>query len=65
MATNKEKAVAGAEDSEIKFSKSQIVKSKRYAVRRDALNALLKDDKKYSFSEVEKILDKFDKGGKK
>lgn len=47
-----------------KFTKAQIVKSNKYMARRDALNALLVDEKKYSFAEVEGILKKFDKGGK-
>ncbi|MFY0521305.1 hypothetical protein ACOMCU_26295 [Lysinibacillus sp. UGB7] len=47
-----------------KFTKSQIVKSNKYMTRRDALNALLEDNKQYSFTEVDGILKKFDKGGK-
>ncbi|MBY0122154.1 hypothetical protein H0173_09485 [Bacillus sp. S/N-304-OC-R1] len=55
-------AVKG-EVAALTFSKSQIVKSRRYAARCDALNALLEDGKTYSFSEVDKILNKFDEGG--
>ncbi len=47
-----------------KFTKVQIVKSNKYMARRDALNALLVDGKKYSFTDVDGILKKFDKGGK-
>ncbi|MEG0258712.1 MAG: hypothetical protein RR595_08540 [Lysinibacillus sp.] len=47
------------------FTKSQIVKSDKYATCRDALNALLDDSKEYSFTEVNEILKKFDEGGKK
>lgn len=46
------------------FTKAQIVKSNKYMTRRDALNALLEADKMYSFTEVDEILKKFDKGGK-
>lgn len=46
-----------------KFSKEQLVKSQRYIHRRDALNALLVEDKTYSFAQVDDILNKFDKGG--
>lgn len=42
-----------------KFSKSQIVNSKRYANRRDLLTALLDAGKEYSFSDVEEIINKF------
>lgn len=46
------------------FSKEQLVRSQKYYHRRDALNALLEDEKKYSFVQVDEILEKFDKGGK-
>lgn len=46
------------------FTKVQIVKSNKYMARRDALNALLEGGKLYSFTEVDGILKKFDKGGK-
>lgn len=47
-----------------KFTKVQLVQSKKYVHRRDALNALLEDNKTYSFTEVDGILKKFDEGGK-
>lgn len=47
-----------------KFTKVQLVQSAKYVHRRDALNALLEDDKSYSFTKVDEILKKFDKGGK-
>lgn len=50
---------------EPKFSKAQIIKSQKFATRRDALNAILKDSEKYSLKEVDAILKKFDEGGKK
>lgn len=46
------------------FTKEQLVQSKKYVHRRDALNALLDGGKTYSFTEVDGILKKFDKGGK-
>lgn len=42
-----------------KFSKSQIVNSKKYSNRRDLLAALLEQDKEYSFSDIEEIINKF------
>lgn len=45
------------------FTKSQLVKSQKYIHRRDALNALLNDEKAYSFAEVDEILKKFEGGG--
>lgn len=41
------------------YSKDSIVKSKKYSNRKDLLNALLKDDKSYTFNEVDDIIDKF------
>lgn len=42
--------------------KSSILRSKRFAHRRDALTVLLKDDEFYTLEQVEKILDDFMKG---
>lgn len=50
---------------ELKFTKQQLLKSQKYANRRDALQALLKDDETYTDEQVKQILDKFYKGGKK
>lgn len=47
-----------------KFTKAQLSKSQKYIHRRDALNALLKDDEQYSFAQADEILKKFDKGVK-
>lgn len=44
------------------FTKSQLVKSQKYIHRRDALNALLNNEKTYSFAEVDGILKKFEGG---
>ena len=46
------------------FTKDQLVQSKKYVHRRDALNALLDGGKSYSFDEVDNILKQFDEGGK-
>lgn len=47
---------------EIRFSKQVILKSKKYENRIDLLGALLKDKKKYTFTEVDSILSEFLKG---
>lgn len=44
------------------FSKEQLLKSKKYADRRDALSVLLSDDKMYTLSDADKILTEFMKG---
>ena len=57
---NEEKTVVKAE--KVVFSKEQIVNSKKYANRRDLLGALLENGKKYTFEQVDAIIDKFMKG---
>lgn len=42
-----------------KFSKQQLISSKKYAFQRDVLNALLKDGQVYTFSEVDQQLNIF------
>lgn len=41
------------------FTKEQILKSKKYATRRDLVNVLLEDGKNYSLKEVDKLIDSF------
>ncbi len=55
-------AKAKLETKEVKFSKEQILKSKKYENERDVINALLKEDKKYSFSDIDKLINDFMKG---
>lgn len=43
----------------VKFSKEQILASNRFKERRDAIGAILKDDKEYSIDEVERMYKKF------
>jgi len=50
------------EVKENKFSKEQLLKSQKYKDERDLINALLKEDKKYSLSDVDKLIDEFMKG---
>ncbi|MCC0669393.1 hypothetical protein KGF46_14505 [Clostridioides sp. ZZV14-6153] len=51
-----------SKEENYKFTKEQIVNSKRYVNRKDLLNAILKDDELYSFSQVEDRINKFMKG---
>lgn len=45
-----------------KFTKGQLTGAARYQNRRDLLQAVLKDDMKYSHEEVEKIIADYMKG---
>ncbi|MGN6710722.1 hypothetical protein [Anaerocolumna jejuensis] len=58
----KEKPMVDDAVSIATFTKQQLVSSKKYAEKKDLLNALLVDDRSYSMAEVEEILDGFLKG---
>lgn len=45
-----------------KYTKQQILKSKRYSDKQDLINALLKDDTQYSITEVDELINNFMKG---
>lgn len=47
------------EIAKLGYSKEQILKSKKYANRKDILAVVLEDDKIYSHEEIEKEIDKF------
>lgn len=47
-------------EEELKFKKSSFLDSKKY--KRDLINALLEDDREYTISEVDTIIDNFRKG---
>lgn len=51
-----------ANASRISHTKEQILRSERYAKRRDLLSALLENDKQYTLEEVDTAIDKFMKG---
>lgn len=51
-----------AAESAAKFSKEQLLKSRRYANRRDLLGALLSDEKRYTLKEVDAAIKTFMKG---
>ena len=56
---NKEKE---ADVIEIKFSKSQLVESKRFSGQKDLLNTILEDGKEYTLEEVVSKVEKYLKG---
>lgn len=45
-----------------RYAKEQLIASQRYADKRDLLEALLDDDKKYSLSDVDSKIEKYMKG---
>ncbi len=44
------------------FSKEQLLRSAKYAKRRDLLSVLLEDNKAYTFDEVDACIEKYMKG---
>lgn len=60
----KEKVVE-VKTTESKYSKEQLLKSKKYGNRKDLLGVLLDDKKEYSFTEVDAEIEKFMKRGVK
>lgn len=52
------------EEVAVKYTKQQLLQSEKYRYRRDAIEALLKDDEKYTHAQVDNLLDQFYKGGK-
>lgn len=50
------------EQTEPMFSKAQILASAKYRVRRDVVDALLDDGKKYTMKQVDELIDNFMKG---
>lgn len=45
--------------NEVLFTKSQILKSKKYIHQTDLLNVILEEGKNYTIREVEKLIDGF------
>ncbi len=50
------------EITETKFTKEQLLKSKKYADRKDIASVLLKYDQTYSFVEADNLIKKYMKG---
>lgn len=44
------------------YSKDDILKSKKFASRKDVLNVVLDNEKQYTIDEIEKLIDGFMKG---
>ena len=55
-------AAAKNEESKTMYTKADILNAKRFANRKDALNALLEDMEMYTLEEVDKKLASFMKG---
>ena len=58
----KNKTVETVEQSAVTYTKEQILCSRKYKYRRDALGVVLADGKEYTTEEVDTLLDEFMKG---
>jgi hypothetical protein len=56
------KEMKEADNLEIKFSKSQLVESKRFSGQKDLLNTILEDGKEYTLDDVVSRVEKYMKG---
>ncbi len=57
-----EKKVKEAETVEKTYTKEQIIRSKKYADRKDIVSILLDDNCVYSFKAVDELIERFMKG---
>ena len=48
----------------VSYTKEQIYKSKRYINKKDIVTVMLKDNERYTFDQVDKLIEQFLKGGK-
>ncbi len=62
MAAEKKTENKSESKTENTYTKDQILMSEKYAKRRDLVNALLEDDKEYTITEVDAMMEKFLKG---
>lgn len=60
----KKKTLEGAKPTkkENRFLKEQLTGSERFRDRKDVLNALLEEDREYTISEAEQLIEKYMKG---
>lgn len=56
--------VAEVVETPVSYTKEQIYKSKRYMTKKDIVTVMLKEDKRYTFEEVDVLINQFLKGGK-
>ncbi len=62
MAERKKPVAADVQTIKKEFSKEQILASAKYSKRRDLVDALLKDNEKYTLETVDNMIEKFMKG---
>lgn len=56
--------VAEVVKAPVLYTKAQIYKAKRYMNQKDIITIMLEEDKRYTFDQVDKLIEQFLKGGK-
>lgn len=51
-------------ETPVSYTKAQIYKAKRYMNKKDIITVMLKDDTRYTFDQVDELIEQFLKGGK-
>lgn len=51
-------------ETPVSYTKAQIYKAKRYMNQKDIITVMLEEDKRYTFDQVDKLIEQFLKGGK-
>ncbi len=51
-------------ETPVSYTKEQIYKSKRYMNKKDIVTVMLKDNERYTFEQVDVLINQFLKGGK-
>lgn len=64
MVKKQTKEIAEVVETPISYTKAQIYKAKRYMNRKDIITVMLKEDERYTFEQVDKLIEQFLKGGK-
>ena len=60
----KQKEIADVVETQVSYTKAQIYKAKRYMNQKDIITIMLEEDKRYTFDQVDKLIEQFLKGGK-
>lgn len=64
MAKKKTNVVEVEAPKSVTYTKEQIYKAKRYMNKKDIITIMLKDNERYTFDQVDKLIEQFLKGGK-
>lgn len=64
MAKKKTDVVEIEAPKSVTYTKEQIYKAKRYMNKKDIITVMLKNDERYTFDQVDELIEQFLKGGK-